>query len=57
MRNSYIIHTLASVGIQEIVKTGYEVIDIFEGVIFWVNFKESTFRNVLDKLIALRQKY
>ena len=34
MRNGYIIDTLTSVDIQEIVKIGGKVIDIYEGVIY-----------------------
>ena len=57
MRNGYIIDTLTSVDIQEIVKIGGKVIQIFEGVIYRENFKVSPFRNVIDKLFKLRQKY
>ena len=57
MRNQYIIDHLTSVDIQEIVKIGGKVIEIFEGVIYRENFKVSPFRKVIDKLIASRQKY
>ena len=57
MRNGYIIDTLTSVDIQEIVKTGGIVIQIYEGVIYRENFKISPFRKVIEKLFALRQKY
>ena len=57
MRNGYIIDTLTSVDIQEIVKIGGIVIQIYEGVIYRENFKVSPFRKVIDKLFALRQKY
>ena len=57
MRNGYIIDTLTSVDIQEIVKTGGRVIQIYEGVIYRENFKISPFRKVIEKLFALRQKY
>ena len=57
MRNGYIIDTLTSVDIQEIVKIGGKVIEIYEGVIYRENFKVSSFRKVIDKLFALRQKY
>ena len=57
MRNGYIIDTLTSVDIQEIDKIGGKVIEIFEGVIYRENFKVSPFRNVIDKLFALRQRY
>ena len=57
MRNGYIIDTLTSVDIQEIVKIGGKVKQIFEGVIYREKFKISPFRKVIDKLFALRQKY
>ena len=56
LRNGYIIDYLTSVDIQEIVKNGGEVIQIFEGVIYRENFEVSPFRKVIDKLFALRQK-
>ena len=56
MRNGYIIDTLTSVDIQEIIKIGGKVIEIFEGVIYRENFEVSPFRKVIDKLFALRQK-
>ena len=57
MRNGYIIDTLTSVDIQEIVKIGGRVVQIYEGVIYRENFKISAFRKVIEKLFALRQKY
>ena len=57
MRIGYIIDTFTSVDIQEIVKIGGKVIEIYEGVIYRENFKVSLFRKVIDKLFALRQKY
>ena len=57
MKNGYIIDTLTSVDIQEIVKIGGEVIEIHKGVIYRENFKISPFRKVIEKLFALRQKY
>ena len=57
MRNGYIIDTLTSVDIQEIVKIGGEVIEIYEGVIYRESFKISPFRKVIEKLFALRKKY
>ena len=57
MRNGYIIDTLTSVDIQEIVKTSGRVIQIYEGVIYRENFKISPFRKVREKLFALRKKY
>ena len=55
MRNGYIIETLTSVDICEIVKNGGKVIEIYEGVIYGENFKISPFRKVTEKLFALRQ--
>ena len=57
MRNGYIIEHLTSVDIQEIVKIGGKVIEIYEGVIYRENFKLSPFRKVIVILFALRQKY
>ena len=57
MRNGYIIDTLTSVDIQEIVKIGGRVVEIYEGVIYRENFEVGPFRKVIDKLFALRQKY
>ena len=57
MRNGYIVDTLTSVDIQEIVKIGGKVIEIYEGVIYRENFKVSPFRKVIEKLFALRKKY
>ena len=56
MRNGYIIDTLTSVDIQEIVKIGGKVIEVYEGVIYREIFKVSPFRKVIDKLFSLRQK-
>ena len=56
MRNGYIIDTLTSVDICEIVKIGGKVIQIYEGVIYRENFKISPFRKVIEKLFDLRQK-
>ena len=57
MRNGYIIDTLTSVDIQEIVKIGGKVIEIYEGVIYRENFKISPFRKVVENFFALRQQY
>ena len=57
MRNGFIIDTLTSVEIKEIVIIGGKVIEIYEGVIYREKFKVFPFRNVIDKLFALRQKY
>ena len=52
MRNGYIIDTLTNVDIQEIVKIGGKVIEIYEGVIYRENFGNSPFRKVIEKLFA-----
>ena len=57
MKNGYIIDTLTSVDIQEIVKLDGTVIEIYEGVIYRENFKITLFRKVREKLFALRKKY
>ena len=57
MRNGYIIDTLTSVDICEIVKIGGKVVEIYEGLIYRDNFKVSPFRKVIEKLFAFRQKY
>ena len=57
MRDGYIIYTLKSVDIQEIVKIGGKVIEIYEGVIYRGNFKVSPYKKVIEKMFALRQKY
>ena len=57
MRNGYIIDHLTSVDIQEIVKIGGKVVETHEGVIYREKFKVSPFRNVIDKLFPLGQKY
>ena len=57
MRNGYIIEVITSVDIQEIVKIGGKVIEIYEGVVYRENFKIRSFREVSEKLFALRQKY
>ena len=57
MRNGYIVDTLTSIDICEIVEIGGEVVDNYEGVNYRENFKISPFRKVIEKLFALRQKY
>ena len=41
MRNGYVIDTLTSVVVQEIVKIGGIVVQVYEGVIYRENFKVS----------------
>ena len=57
MRIGYIIQTLTSVDIEEIVQIGGKVIEIYEAVIYWENFEVSPFRKVIDELFVLRQKH
>ena len=57
MRNGYIVDTLTSVDICEIVKIGGKVIEIYEGVIHRENFKVNPIRKIIEKLFASRQKY
>ena len=56
IRNGYIIDTLTSIDICEIVETGAKLIEIYEEVIYGKNFTISPFRTVIEKLFALRQK-
>ena len=57
MRNGYIIHFLTCVHIQEIIKIGGKLIQIYEGVLYRKNFELSPFRKVIDELFAFRQIY
>ena len=57
MRNGYIIDTLTSVDIQEIVKIGGKILRIYEGVIYRENFKVSPSRKGKENLFALRRKH
>ena len=52
MRNGHMIDTSTSVDIQEIVKIGGKVVEIYEGVFYRENFKVSPFRIVIEKLFA-----
>ena len=56
MRTGYIIDTLTCVDIQEIVKIGGKVIEIYEGVVYRENFKLSPFGKVIAKILASRRK-
>ena len=57
MRTGYITQVLTSVDIQEIVKTGRKLFEIYEVVIFRENYKVSLFKKVIEKLFELRQKH
>ena len=56
MRNGFIVDTLTKVDIQEIVKIGGKVIDIYAAVIYREKFKVSPFEKVIDNLFELGQK-
>ena len=57
MRKGYIIDTPTSVDIQENVKIGGKVIEIFQSVIYRETFKKSPSRNVIGKLFDFREKF
>ena len=57
MRKGYITQVLTSVDIQEIVKIGGKVEEIYEGVIYRENYKVNPFKKVIDKFFELRKKY
>ena len=57
LRNGYIIDTLTSVDNEEIVKIGGKVIEVYEGVLYRENFKESPFKEFINNLFELRAKY
>ena len=56
-RNDYIIDTLTSVVICQIVKTGGKVFQIYEGVIYGENFRIIPFRKIMEKLFNLKRRY
>ena len=56
-RNGYIVQTLTSVDIKEIVKIGGKVVETYEGVIYRENFKVSPFKKVFDELFELQHIY
>ena len=57
LRKDYIIDTLTSFDIQEIVEIGGKIIQIYEGVISRENFTMSPFKRVIENLLNLRLKY
>ena len=57
LRNGYTTQVLTSVDIQEIVKIGGKVLQIYEVAIYRENFTIKPFEKVIDKLFALRLKY
>ena len=56
MRIGFNIDTLTSVDIQEIVIIGGKVIEKYERVIHWENFKVNLFKKVIDRLFLLGEK-
>ena len=52
MRNGYIIDTLTSIDICEIVKIGGKVTEIYEGVICRENFESLPFKKIIEELFA-----
>ena len=54
MRNSYNVEVSTCADIQENVKVGGKVIEIYEGVIYRDNIRASSFKKVIDKLFELR---
>ena len=57
MRNGCIIDTLTSADIQQIVKTGRKVVQIYGGNIYRENFKKSPFGKGIEKLLTLKRKF
>ena len=57
MRKGYFVDTLTSVDIQQFVKIGGKVIEIYEGVLYREKFKVSPCKKVIDELFELGQKY
>ena len=57
MRKGFIINTLTTVDIQEIVRVGGKVIETYKVVIYRENYKISRFKKVIDNLFDLRQNY
>ena len=55
LRNDYILDSLTSFDICEIVKLVGKVIENYEGVIYRENFEISPFRKVIGKLFASRK--
>ena len=57
LRNGYIVDVSTSVDIQEIVRIGGKVVEVYEGVISRENFTVSPFRDFIKNLFDLRLKY
>jgi hypothetical protein len=56
-RNGYAEAHLSSVDIQEIVRTGGKIIQIYEGIVYERNLPESPLRSFIDRLFKMRQTY
>ena len=56
MRNGYIIDTLTSVDINEIVKVGGKVIESYQGVIYQEKLKISPIRKCLIVVVCIKTK-
>ena len=54
MRNGYIINSLTSNDIQEIIRFGWKLIEIYEAVIYRENFKVNLFKKVSGNLLVLK---
>ena len=48
---------MTSVDIQEIVRIGGKVIEVYEGVIYRENYEVSPFKKVIEKIFELQQNY
>ena len=57
MRIGYIIDNWTSVDIQETVKNGRKVIEIYAVACYQENFKKSPFGKIIEKLFASGKKY
>ena len=57
MRNGFIIEILTSFAIQEIFKIGGKVITVYGVLLIQKIFEKPLFRNIIEKLIALGQRY
>ena len=50
MINGYIIVTLISIDIADIVEVGQRAVKVYEGVCYWEKFKISHFKKIIEKL-------
>lgn len=56
-RNGYCYDVLNSVDIQEIVRCGGEICNIYDGIIYEENYDASPFRSYIEMLFNLRKKF